>query len=148
MKKSSSLVLAAAILLTSMGATSASAQSAPHASPRAADILNDPAQQERLASTISAMMAALMKVNVGPLADVIGKADPNSRARDLPRDATLGDVMGRDEYDADRLGHQVQNSAAMVGAAASTIEAYLPVLKNIARDMAAQVEQNSRPPAK
>lgn len=142
MKTAPSWAILAAAMLASIGSTSASAQQRP------VDILNDPAQQERLASTISAMMAALMKVNVGPLADVIAKADPQSRARDLPRDATLGEVMGRDEQDAEHLGHQVQNSAAMVGAAASTIEAYLPVLKNIARDMAAQVKQNARTPTK
>ncbi len=137
--------LALPLLLSAMPASAQPYADEP--SPRASDILKDPAQQQRLASTISAMMTALMKVNVGPLADVIAKADPHSRARDLPSDATLGEVMGRDGQDADRLGHQVQNSAAMVGAAASTIEAYLPVLKNIARDMAAQVEQNARTPA-
>lgn len=136
-------LIAAPLLLCAMPA----AAQAPADGSTAANILKDPAQQERLASTVSAMLAALMQVNVGPIADVIAKVDPQSRARDLPRDATLGEVVGRDERDAAHVGSQVQNSAQLVGNAAATIEAYLPTLKNIARDMAAQVEQNIRTPA-
>lgn len=139
-------LITASLMLCAAPAGAQIAADQPSESSRAAELLKDPAQQQKLASTISAMLAALMKVNVGPLADVVAKVDPQSRARDLPRDATLGDVVGRDERDAQRLGDQVQSSAQLVGSAAATIEAYLPMLKSIARDMATQVERNARKP--
>ena len=111
---------------------------------RAATILNDPEQQDRIADAISTMMGALMNVNIGPLADVIARADPYSDASDIPAEATLGDVVGRDSDDARAMGDQVRNSTRMAGAAATALGAYLPVLRDVARDMTAQVEENIR----
>lgn len=116
----------------------------PHGTDQPASILHDPDQQDRIANAISAMMGALMNVNIGPLAGVIAEADPYSDARDIPADATLGELVGRDAGDAQRMGDQVRNSTRMAGAAASALGAYLPVLRDVARDMTAQVEENMR----
>ncbi|HET6538468.1 MAG TPA: hypothetical protein VFG34_10200 [Sphingopyxis sp.] len=115
---------------------------------RTGQILTDPAQQERLAENISAMMAALMNINIGPLADVIARTNPNSSANDLPADATLGEIVGRDANDARMMGDQVRAGTRMAGAAASVLGAYLPVLKDMASDVAAQMERNMRDAAK
>lgn len=110
--------------------------------------LNDPAVQDRVADTVAVMLEALMQINVGPLADIIAKAKPASDAQNLPRDATLGEIIGRDGADARLAGDQLRSGARMAGSAASILGAYLPVLSEMARDMAAQVDQNVRNPVK
>jgi len=104
--------------------------------------LNDPVRQDRMADTVTALVGALMQLNVGPLADAIARVDPESDAAYIPRDATLGEVAGHDDpYYAERLGDDVRASSRMAGHAASALAAYAPVLKDMARDMAAQWER-------
>lgn len=141
-------LIALMIPLGALSAHAAEPDPADQATARAAAILNDTDQQDRIADAISAMVGALMNVNIGPLADVIAKADPGSDAAYLPADATLGEVVGRDAGDAEQMGDQVRSSARMAGAAASALGAYLPVLRDVARDMSAQVEENIRRGAK
>jgi hypothetical protein len=115
---------------------------------RAAAILNDPVQQDRLADTVAELMDAVLQVNVGPLAKVIAKADPASDAYQIPSNATLGGIVSTDRLDGRAVGDQVRSGARMAGAAASVLGAYMPVLKEMARDVAAQVERNVRDAAK
>lgn len=104
--------------------------------------LNDPAAQDRMADTVTALVGALMQFNVGPLAEAVARVDPQSDAAYIPRDATLGEVAGKhDPYYAERLGDDVRASTRMAGHAASALAAYAPVLKDMARDMAAQWER-------
>jgi len=103
--------------------------------------LNDPATQERMADTVTALVAALMQMPVGPLADAVARIDPASRAADIPPDATVGDIAGRDRHDAERMGADVRAGTRMAGQAASALAAYAPVLKDMARDLAAQWER-------
>ena len=103
--------------------------------------LNDPATQERMADTVTALVAALMQMPVGPLADAVARVDPESRAADIPPDATVGDIAGRDRHDAERMGADVRAGTRMAGQAASALAAYAPVLKDMARDLAAQWER-------
>ncbi|WP_432770127.1 MAG: hypothetical protein HEQ22_05100 [Sphingopyxis sp.] len=102
------------------------------------DALNDPVAQDRMADTVAALVGALMQMNVGPLAEAIARVDPDSDAAYLPPDATLGEVAGSDPYYAERIGDDVRAGTRMAGHAASAIAAYAPVLKDMARDMAAQ----------
>ncbi|WP_338426066.1 hypothetical protein [Sphingopyxis kveilinensis] len=104
-------------------------------------VLNDPAMQDRMADTISAIVGALMQMPVGPLAEAVARVDPESDAAYLPPDATLGELAGRDPDYADRMGDDVRASARMAGHAASAMAAYAPVLKDMARDLAAQWER-------
>jgi hypothetical protein len=104
--------------------------------------LNDPAMQNRMADSVAAMVRALMQLNIGPLAQAVADIDPESPAAYIPPDATLGEVAGKDDpaY-AERLGDDVRAGTRMAGHAASALAAYAPVLKDMARDMAAQWER-------
>jgi hypothetical protein len=103
--------------------------------------LNDPVAQDRMADTVSAIVGALMQMPVGPLAEAVARVDPYSDAAYIPPDATLGDVTGRDPDYADRIGADVRASTRMAGQAASALAIYAPVLKDMARDLAAQRER-------
>jgi hypothetical protein len=104
-------------------------------------VLNDPVMQDRMADTISAIVGALMQMPVGPLAEAVARVDPESDAAYLPADATLGELAGRDPDYADRMGDDVRASARMAGHAASAMATYAPLLKDMARDLAAQWER-------
>lgn len=103
--------------------------------------LNDPVAQDRMADTVTAMVAALMQMQVGPLAKAVAQVDPESDAAYIPSDATLGEVTGRDPAYAERMGDDVRAGTRMAGHAASALAAYAPVLKDMARDLAAQWER-------
>ncbi|KTE22467.1 hypothetical protein ATE67_00500 [Sphingopyxis sp. H050] len=103
--------------------------------------LNDPAMQDRLADTVTALIDAMMQMPVGPLAEAVARVDPESDAAYIPRDATVGDIAGRDRRDSERMGADVRASARMAGKAASALQAYAPVLKDMARDLASQWER-------
>ena len=103
--------------------------------------LNDPAAQDRMADTVTALVAALMQMQVGPLAKAVAQVDPESDAAYIPPDATLGEVTGRDPQYAERMGDDVRAGTRMAGHAASALAAYAPVLKDMARDLAAQWER-------
>ena len=103
--------------------------------------LNDRATQDRMADTITAIVGALMQMPVGPLAEAVARVDPDSDAAYIPRDATLGEVAGRDPDNADRMGADVRATTRMAGQAAAALAVYAPVLKDMARDMAAQWER-------
>lgn len=103
--------------------------------------LNDPVAQDRMAETITAMVGALMQMQVGPLAKAVAQIDPESDAAYIPPDATLGEATERDPYYAERMGDDVRATTRMAGHAASAIAAYAPVLKDMARDLAAQWER-------
>lgn len=103
--------------------------------------LNDPATQDRMAETITAMVGALMQMQVGPLAKAVAQIDPESDAAYIPPDATLGEIAGRDPEYAERMGDDVRAGTRMAGHAASALAAYAPVLKDMARDLAAQWER-------
>ena len=103
--------------------------------------LNDPVSQDRMADTVSAIVGALMQMPVGPLAEAVARVDPYSDAASIPPDATLGDVTGRDPDYADRIGADVRATTRMAGQAASALAIYAPVLKDMARDLAAQWER-------
>ena len=49
--------------------------------------------------------------------------------------------MAMPRYDAERLGSDVRAGTRMAGQAASALAAYAPVLKDMARDLAAQWER-------
>lgn len=104
-------------------------------------VLADPATQDRVADTVAVLAGALMRMNVGPLAEIIAEVDPDSPAAAIPPDATLGEVTGRDPDYAERMAGDVRAGTRMAGRAASALSAYAPVLKDMARDLAAQWER-------
>jgi len=106
----------------------------------AAAVLNDPATQERMADTITALVGAMMQMPVGPLAEAVARIDPSSDAARIPPDATVGDLTDHDPGYAERMGGDVRASARMAGHAASAVAAYAPVIKDMARDLLVQWE--------
>ncbi|ABF53850.1 hypothetical protein [Sphingopyxis alaskensis] len=108
--------------------------------------LNDPAMQDRMADTISAIVGALMQMPVGPLAEAVARVDPDSGAAYIPADATLGELAGRDPDFADRMADDVRAGTRVAGHAVSAIAAYAPLLKDMARDLAAQWERERAAP--
>ncbi len=104
-------------------------------------VLSDPVAQDRMADTVTALVDALMRLNVGPLAEAVARADPESDAAYIPPDATLGELAGRDPDYGERLGSDVRAGTRMAGHMAAAMAAYAPVLKDMARDMAAQWER-------
>lgn len=105
---------------------------------RVAATLSDPAVQDRMADTVTALVGALMQMPVGPLANAVARIDPDSDAAYIPRDATVGDIAGRNSHDAERMGDDVRAGTRMAGRAASALATYAPVLKDMARDLSAQ----------
>ena len=104
-------------------------------------VLSDPVAQDRMADTVTALVDALMRLNVGPLAEAVARVDPESDAAYIPPDATLGELAGRDPEYGERLGSDVRAGTRMAGHMAAAMAAYAPVLKDMARDMAAQWER-------
>ncbi|SNT26561.1 hypothetical protein [Sphingopyxis indica] len=107
----------------------------------AAATLSDPAAQDRMADTVAALVGALMQMPVGPLAEAVARIDPESDAAYIPPDATLGEIAGSDPDYGERLGDDVRAGTRMAGSMAAALAAYAPVLKDMARDMAAQWER-------
>lgn len=107
----------------------------------AAATLSDPVAQDRMADTVAALVGALMQMPVGPLAEAVARIDPESDAAYIPPDATLGEVTGSDPGYGERLGDEVRAGTRIAGSMAAALAAYAPVLKDMARDMAAQWER-------
>src|SRR3546814_5726169 len=61
-----------------------------------------------MADTVAALVDALMQLRVGPLAEAVARADPDSDAAYIPPDATLGEVAGRDPGYGARMGDEVR----------------------------------------
>jgi len=104
----------------------------------AAAVLGDPAAQDRMADTVAMLVDALMQLRVGPLAEAVARVDPDSDAAYIPPDATLGEVAGRDPDYGARMGDEVRAGTRMAGHLAGAAAAYAPVLRDMARDLAAQ----------
>ena len=104
----------------------------------AAAALTDPAEADRMAETVTVLVDALMRTNIGPLAEAVARVDPESDAAYIPRDATLGEVTGSDPDAGRRMGDDVRATSRMAGHLATAAAAYAPVLQDMARDMAAQ----------
>lgn len=104
----------------------------------AAEALTDPVETDRMADTVTVLVDAIMRTNIGPLAEAIARVDPDSSAAYIPHDATLGEVTGSDPDAGRRMGDDVRATSRMAGHLATAAAAYAPVLKDMARDLAAQ----------
>ena len=107
----------------------------------AAGAITDPVEADRMADTVTILVDALMRTNIGPLAEAIARVDPESDAAYIPHDATLAEVTGSNPDAGRRMGDDVRATSRMAGHLATVAAAYAPVLKDMARDMAAQWER-------
>ena len=112
----------------------------------AAEALTDPIETDRMAETVTVLVDALMRTNIGPLAEAIARVDPDSSATSIPSDATLGEVTGTDADYGRRLGADVRATSRMAGHLVAAAATYAPVLKEMARDMATQWQQERDAP--
>lgn len=109
---------------------------------RTAQQLADPRTQDALAETLSALVSAMLDINVGGIANAVAKADPKGRLRDVDPDMTLRDMAVRDNPDfADSLDADVRSGTRMAGALAGALAEMLPQLERLARDVENRVDK-------
>lgn len=100
-----------------------------------AERLNDPATQYAVAGMLSAMSKAVLDMRIAPFAEAM--EGMNGRPmRDLPPDATVGDVSGltQDRVRSKLIEHVPPMMSAMGGMAAA-LEDMLPELEAMAERM-------------
>lgn len=103
---------------------------------RTAAQLQDPHTQDVLAGTLSALVAAMLDIEVGGIANAAAKADPRGRIREVDPNLTLGELAAHDNPDfADDLDADVRSGTRMAGALAGAMAAMLPQLETLARDV-------------
>lgn len=137
--------LLAATSVLAVSATPALAQSADPRILEGAELLADDATQDRVARAMQALSRALLAMPVGPLAEAVREIDPDAAMADLPPDARLADLAGPDAEDMPE--HLADNSRTMMrgmGLLARQMAVMAPVLRDMASDMAAQMERGLR----
>lgn len=96
--------------------------------------LSDRGNQMRAAATLSALTGALLAMDIAPFTRAMRSAGDDEFARDLPPDATLGDLAGPR---AQELPYEIaRKTPEMMGKAAGmagAIEEMRPQLKAMAR---------------
>ena len=98
--------------------------------------LRDPMNQAKAAGALSALTGALLSMDIAPLARTMDQFDGGRSSRDLPPDATLGDVAGPEAralpYEIARKTPQAMSRMAdMLGA----VEDLRPQLKAMGRQL-------------
>lgn len=102
--------------------------------PDFADRMNDPATQARIADAMSALTQALLAMPVGGFAEAMRKVDPDAAPGNIPRDATVRDMIGRDNPDLERnLDGKIRQGTRAAGAMAGAMAQMLPALKQAMR---------------
>lgn len=106
--------------------------------------LSDPNTQQAVGEALAGMLAALMDVKAAPFVkamDKVGKsAGQGPVARDIPADATLGDLAGPDARQAPRqLARQVPQMMGAMGAMTGAMKEMLPQLEDMAKRMGDQM---------
>lgn len=105
--------------------------------------MNDPAFQDGVADMMGGMVKAVMAMKVGPVLDAANKMDPRGRYRRPHPDATVGDMVSRnDPHVADRVAGQTRAATRSMGVMASGMARMMPVMVEMARDMGAQMEKS------
>jgi type VI protein secretion system component VasK len=128
----------AAILALSLGAAPAAAK--PRDSGRLTDRIGDPALQHSMAAAIAALSEAMLDMPVEPFARAMRTIDPEA-ARDVPPDATVGDLAGPDARRMPReMARKVPQMMGAVAGMAGAMEAMLPQLEAMGDEMRERIE--------
>lgn len=108
----------------------------------ALNAMGDPERVDAMADLAESVVGAVMQMPVGQIANAVRRVDPNSRMGDLPDDATVADLAGRDGRPVDQgeARESARAAAYMMGDMSRQLAAMLPALTAMARDMAAQFE--------
>ncbi len=108
---------------------------------RMARALQDPAMQDRMADSLSAMMGALLAMPVGPFAQLAREIDPEASLARIPADATLADLAARrDPHLARRLDRQARRGMAAMGTMAGGLAAMMPALETAMAQLARSMD--------
>lgn len=107
--------------------------------------LSDPRKQEALGNTMAAMMAVMLNIRAEPLVRAMERMGEHRAARNIPRDATLGDLAGPE---ARRMPEQVRRQVpAMMGAMgelAGMMQDLAPELEAIGKDFNRQMDEAAK----
>lgn len=105
-----------------------------------AEKLDDPVEQERLATMMGAMGEALMALPVGPMMQAMERATGED-APDVAPDTTLGELAGPDaERLPGEIAEKLPEMMGMMAGMADTFEAMVPMMEAMAETMRAQIE--------
>ena len=127
-----------AITALSVGAAPALAK--PRDSDRLVERMGDPALQHSMAAAVAALSEAMLDMPVEPVARAMRTIDPNA-ARDLPRDATVGDLAGPDARRMPReMARKLPQMMGAVAGMAGAMEAMLPQLEAMGDEMRERIE--------
>lgn len=98
--------------------------------------LNDPEMQQGMANALAAMTEALMSIKLAPFANAMEAMGDKKAARRIDRDATLGDMAGRDGKRVQReVAQRVPQMMGMMAGMAGAMEQMLPVLESMGKQM-------------
>jgi hypothetical protein len=137
--------LLAATSLLAITAAPAAAQSADARILEGADMLADEGTQDRIARTMRVLSRVLLNMPVGPLAEAVRELDPDSPMADMPADTRIADLAGPDAEDLpDQLAGQSRVMMRSMSTLTRQMAVMAPVLRDMATDMAAQMERGMR----
>ncbi|MEO9599357.1 hypothetical protein [Parasphingorhabdus sp.] len=108
--------------------------------------LNDTAFQDKMVSTMTGFMTAMMDLPIGEFVRVIDQSIPPEMQGDgnfstIDPDATLGDLAGQNDPDFHRNSEEkMRQGIAMMGAMASEFGALLPQLQAFGEKMKRRME--------
>lgn len=103
-----------------------------------ADQIDDPERIDAIGDAMVQMTEAMLAMPIGRLAHAAARIDPDSDLADLPPDATLSDLAGKDEEMAERMGDEARHTSRVMAGMARDMARMMPVFEAMARDMAAQ----------
>jgi hypothetical protein len=103
---------------------------------RVAERMSDPVVQHGVGSAVEYASESIMRLPIGRFADAIERARPGTVDRRLPRDATVGDLAGRDaDYLPQELGERSREMVGMMGGFAQAMAAMMPEFERMSREM-------------
>ena len=101
-----------------------------------AERMSDPVVQHGVANAVEYASESVMRLPVGRFADAIERARPGTVDRRLPRNATVGDLAGRDaDYLPQELGDRSREMMGMMGGFAQAMAAMMPEFERMSREM-------------
>lgn len=103
---------------------------------RVAEHMSDPVVQHGVGNAVEYASESIMRLPIGRFADAIERARPGTVDRRLPRDATVGDLAGRDaDYLPQELGERSREMVGMMGGFAQAMAAMMPEFERVSREL-------------
>lgn len=130
-----SKLLASILILAALSPVPALAHEPADGAADVAEKLNDPLTQYAVAGMLSAMSKSVLDMRIEPLVKAMDGLG-GRRMRQLPPNATVGDVAGTDhEQVRDGLVQHVPKAMSAMGAMASAAQKMMPELERMAREV-------------